>query len=320
MCLFSCNSKQLFMSDPVLSFVVPVYNVEEYVERCLLSILTQSLEDELYEIVIQDDGSTDGSLLKVRNVLGQRHNCKVLTSENRGLSAARNSGLRAATGRYVWFVDSDDFLEAGCLRHIVEVLSHSHVDVFNTGYKKIVGGVTKQRSVPWGRFGYIQAWTHIYRREFLCVNNLRFVQGLLHEDFEFTPRASFLANKVENIDVKPYVACKRPGSITTTFNPKRAFDMVEVAISLYEFQKSHCAQGCNFNRRVALALNNALRYTLDTHWGAINECMLNQKLESNKYLLTSLFKTLIPKYLLMYVLFTLCPSNIVGTYRRMRLL
>ena len=98
-----------------LSIIIPVYNVEKYVERCLRSILNQGVSEKEYEIIIQNDGSTDNSLAIVERVVKEYSNCLVFSSQNRGLSAARNAAFCHASGHCVWFVDSDDWIEDGCL-------------------------------------------------------------------------------------------------------------------------------------------------------------------------------------------------------------
>ena len=94
-----------------LSIVIPVYNVEKYVNRCLLSVLNQKVSSNEYEIVIVNDGSTDSSLSIVEEMIESYNNVILVSQENAGLSAARNRGLLLAKGDYIWFVDSDDWID-----------------------------------------------------------------------------------------------------------------------------------------------------------------------------------------------------------------
>ena len=112
------TEKKLF-----LSFIVPVYNVENYLRDCLDSLLTQNVEQGEYEIICVNDGSTDGSLAILREYEKEYKNVRVIDKENGGASSARNVGLKEACGEYVWFVDSDDFIKTNCLSSLKETLS-----------------------------------------------------------------------------------------------------------------------------------------------------------------------------------------------------
>ena len=97
-----------------LSIIIPMYNVEPYIEKCLLSCLNQNIPHADYEIIVVNDGSPDGSLGIARRIASTVDNMLIVSQENGGLSAARNKGLSYAKGEYVWFVDSDDWIEENC--------------------------------------------------------------------------------------------------------------------------------------------------------------------------------------------------------------
>ena len=101
-----------------ISLIVPVYNVEDFVARCLNSLLEQNMSYEDYEIIIVNDGSTDSSLEIIQPYLEKYPNCKLIDKPNGGLSSARNAGLNVALGEYIWFVDSDDFIMPNLLDEI----------------------------------------------------------------------------------------------------------------------------------------------------------------------------------------------------------
>lgn len=103
-----------------LSFIVPVYNAEKYLNECISSLLQQDIPANDYEIICVNDGSTDGSLEILRTYENQYTNIVVIDKENGGVSAARNAGLDAACGDYVWMVDADDFIQKDCLGNINE--------------------------------------------------------------------------------------------------------------------------------------------------------------------------------------------------------
>lgn len=303
-------------SMPTLTFIIPVYNVEPYVERCLNSILCQDISISECQIVILNDGSTDRSLSVVNKVIAGHTNCEVYSTSNGGLSAARNTALKHAKGKYVWFVDSDDCIEDNCLEQIIDVLQNGDADVFNIGYTSDASGTRKKYPVPTrSKFGHLQACAHLFKREHLLSERLRFKDGILHEDLEFTPRVLFLASKVENLNICPYVVFKRPNSITTSVNPKKSFDLITVAQSLYEFQNEHMSEGCDMSQLIALALNNSLQNTLDSRFGIGNEKKLAHSFQSNKHLLSSLWKSGLTKYRLEYILFSLLPAHTVDIFK-----
>ncbi|NLA15515.1 MAG: glycosyltransferase family 2 protein [Bacteroidales bacterium] len=182
-----------------VSVIVPIYNTEPYIERCLNSVLQQSYNN--LELLLIDDCGTDRSMLVASNLLQQsQQNIKILRhEENRGLSAARNTGLQAATGTYVYFLDSDDELPPRAIENLVKtatLYSHPHlvcgaVDVLPPGDhaqhihdkvpayvegNKAVSRVLLTRQIP------IMACNKLIDRDFLISNKLYFEEGLIHED------------------------------------------------------------------------------------------------------------------------------------------
>ena len=233
----------------VLSIIIPVYNVEAYLERCIKSIETQNIPQSSYEVIAVNDGSTDGSLSLLSKLSLQYDNIKVISQDNKGLSEARNTGLRNASGEYIMFVDSDDWIQENCLNRILTVCEEDDVELLRICAANVVDGVAKRRfSLPnreglkSGREiiarGY-QACAPftIYKRSFLEEHNLSFYPGIYHEDNEFTPRVYYYAKRVEEINDVIYFVYQNPNSITRTTNPKKSFDNIKVAESLIAFGK-----------------------------------------------------------------------------------
>ena len=121
----------------ILSVIVPVYNTEAYLEKCVSSLLDQDLPKEDYEIILIDDGSTDssGSLCDV--FVSAHDNIRVIHQSNRGLSAARNEGIALARGKYIQFVDSDDYLNPNVLQGIVLALESKNLDILRINYQNV---------------------------------------------------------------------------------------------------------------------------------------------------------------------------------------
>ena len=113
----------------LLSLILPVYNVEEYLGRCIESCLNQDLPKSEYEIIVVIDGSPDNSIDVAKRYQKKNKNIKIITRENGGLSAARNTGLQVASGDYVWFIDSDDAITENSLKGIYEEMTRHSLEV-----------------------------------------------------------------------------------------------------------------------------------------------------------------------------------------------
>ena len=120
-----------------ISLIVPVYNVEDFVARCLNSLLEQNMSYEDYEIIIVNDGSTDSSLEIIQPYLEKYPNCKLIDKPNGGLSSARNAGLNVALGEYIWFVDSDDFIMPNLLDDLYKECSSNDLDVLWMEWRRV---------------------------------------------------------------------------------------------------------------------------------------------------------------------------------------
>lgn len=229
-----------------LSFVVPVYNVEKYIAKCILSLLNQDYDN--YEIIVVDDGSPDNSIAVLkRTILSPK--VKIIQQENQGLSGARNTGIAAAKGEYIWCFDSDDWLESNVLGSICERLNDvdimalgNYYDVNETDFfKRIVPNKINQDDVFNGEYLHCAPF-YICRKQFLKKNNLFFFKGIYHEDSLFTPCALFWAQRIDRYDVPVYYRLLHEGSITHTTNPKRVIDMCFIIQEHLKFAKNNVPQ------------------------------------------------------------------------------
>lgn len=196
-----------------LSIIVPVYNSERYLEACVASLYRQKLDESDFEVILVNDGSTDGSRDIALRLQQQHANLQIIDQANLGPSAARNTGQEYAQGEYIWFVDSDDEI-TDCLHLLLaEIDKYNALDLYGIVIDKIdpnkkhVEYQYKQPSLPHnvvisGTSAVIQgydpssAYSLIMRREFLNKYNLRFMLGITHEDVEFTYRAMAVAQRV----------------------------------------------------------------------------------------------------------------------------
>lgn len=233
-----------------LSVVIPVYNVEQWIARCLDSVYDQNLDEKDFEIIVVDDGTKDSSIKIVEDFAVLKTNIKIIHQENQGLSAARNAGFSHASGDYVWFLDSDDCIEPDTLAVLLEHAIEQKLDVLCFGINLMYDdGRKEQYNIPYEK-GVMDgstfitkvgmppaAWCALYKRDFLQRNNLMFMVGVLHEDQEFTPRAYYLAKRIEYIPTVVYNYVQRDGSIMKTDKNanKKAVDLLRICDSLYDF-------------------------------------------------------------------------------------
>ncbi|HBN06310.1 MAG TPA: hypothetical protein DD434_11075, partial [Bacteroidales bacterium] len=252
-----------------LSIIIPVYNVEKYVEKCLRSCAEQDISFDEYEIIIINDGAKDNSLEIIERVAKDYNNITILSQENAGLSSARNKGLSIAKGEYVWFVDSDDWIDKNCLQNILSEVDGN--DVLVMGYIEAYDDISKNNIVDYKdkniNFGkclllswfFFPAQLYVFKRSFLLNNSLSFYLGIFHEDSEFTPKMLYYADKIKILTKPIYYFYKRPNSITTSVNPKKSFDYIVVASSLSIFsQDVEIKYENKFNDIISLIINSSL--------------------------------------------------------------
>ena len=219
------------MEGNKISIIVPVYKVEQYLERCVNSLINQTYKN--IEIILVDDGSPDQCPQMCDDYASEDSRIKVIHKKNGGLSDARNAGLRIATGEYVMYVDSDDYIELDSCEKLIKN-AVDNVDVVVGAYKEIrPTGVSFQQhtnlnenkiytakeyvvhSIEKNEW-YAPAWLNLYRRAFLIDNDLYYKVGYYFEDIEMLPRL-FLANpNVRYIDYPFYNYVIREDSIMTS--------------------------------------------------------------------------------------------------------
>lgn len=201
----------------MVSIIIPVYNVEKYLEECLDSAINQTYKN--IEIIVVNDGSTDGSLSILNEYASRCSNLKILNQENKGLSGARNSGLKHAKGKYIYFLDSDDFIDLNMIEECIELAEKNNLDIINfdaqvfydndfaTNFKPNYDrSKVLNSNIYTGEefYKYIKnhsaykspVWLSFYRLEFLEKNSLDFYEGITHEDELFSIKSFILANRV----------------------------------------------------------------------------------------------------------------------------
>lgn len=197
---------------PKLSVIVPVYNVEKFLARCLDSILAQTLSD--IEIICIDDGSPDNSIEILNRYSSADKRITVIRQENRGLGGARNSGINAATGEYIGFVDSDDYLDLDFFEKLYCAAKKNDADIAVTGIIKhrkrssklyisfedeVVYTTVNHKFSVCNCPPYFHVVNKIYRRTLIAGNDIRFKEHVYFEDIEFTSNILLIANKIVTV-------------------------------------------------------------------------------------------------------------------------
>lgn len=229
------------MKQPILSIIVPVYNVEPYLERCLLSCLHQDIPQDDYEIIVVNDGSTDGSLQVAERIAKENDNILLLNKKNGGASSARNHGLQKASGKYIMFVDADDYLFENVLNDLVSQCEQYHLDVlcfwtcFENGSKKwdTEHQPFNDSDVMTGEYTLLHGmridsvWQFVFKRELLLEQDLRFTEGIAcSEDVLFLMKLFPYVKRMMFCHTMGYHYCLDRPSIMRTHNVEKRFRLI----------------------------------------------------------------------------------------------
>lgn len=216
-----------------LSIVIPVYNVEAYLEKCVDTLLDQDLPKNEYEIILVDDGSTDSCGSICDSLAATHGNIRVIHQQNRGLSGARNTGIDAAVGKYIQFVDSDDYLCPNVLGGLIRQVEEKDLDVLRFNYQNVneAGEVFKPNKYdkPFmdysgrvcdgvsflnERLGFAcYACQFVVKASILQREGNVFKEGIYYEDVEWTPRILLQARRVASTEIVVYNYLFRRNSI-----------------------------------------------------------------------------------------------------------
>ena len=219
--------------EPLVSVIVPVYNVELYIEECLDSVVKQTYQE--LQIIVVDDGSTDSSSQKVQPYLSDGR-VQFIEQANKGLSGARNTGLEVASGEYVLFVDSDDYLEANAIKELVYLMEKDQVDLIRFNGRAFIDELNE--SIEQNNYDFSHrleeeilytqnlfemnrrtfaspVYLYMVKREVIEKNTLSFYEGILHEDELFTTQIFLSSHSMIYANAFYYNRRYRENSIMT---------------------------------------------------------------------------------------------------------
>lgn len=238
-----------------LSVIIPVYNVEKYIEKTIYSLYKQDLSEDEFEVILINDGSTDKSLDIICNLADKYNNIIILNQSNQGPSIARNNGIIKANGDYILFMDSDDLLINSSLSFMLNIAYKYQLDILKGDYVKannieIEKGI--ERSIP-EKFTYIvktgeqafiedydpmysYAVLNLFRKDYIISNKIFFLDGKFFEDVAYTIESYLKAKRFMAIPFKFYIYRQHNCSIMATMNLTKLFSMNDVIAYNYSHQ------------------------------------------------------------------------------------
>lgn len=244
--------------EELISIIVPIYNVEKYLPKCIKSIQAQTYKN--LEIILVDDGSPDGCGDICDDFAENDNRIKVIHKENGGLSDARNAGIDIATGRYLAFVDSDDYISNRFVEELYSSIKDSDADIAICNFElvnehgKVIENVVPSPLIDGiydgedifnnkfaapGHWYWAIAWNKLYKSE--VFNNLRFEKGKLHEDEYFANRVFLLTNRVVVINNKLYYYVQRKDSIMNKALTIKNLDILDAIYERIELHHKYAA-------------------------------------------------------------------------------
>lgn len=271
-----------------LSIIMPVYNVEKYLEKSIRSCL--AIEKIDYELIIIDDGSTDGSFKIVEKYLDDKR-IKVFQKGNGGQSSARNMGLNYSSGKYIFFIDSDDTIDTKKFEKFFKKTKESNVDIATGNcYLTFEDNRVKQKrerkenkeKIMSGRDFFTkkiklnsldtEVWINLYKKSLLNNNNLRFKEGIIYEDALFITKAFYYAKKTSFFDISFYNYLQRDGStINSHINEKHKMSFYIVLEELINFFEEKKIDNKYWNE-----------FLVERYWGGLRKYKMKSKIIEKK--------------------------------------
>ncbi len=220
-----------------ISIIVPCYNMEEKIERCISSIKNQSYEN--FEALFIDDGSTDKTKEIIEENIKNDDRMKYFYKENGGLSSARNYGMERATGSLICFIDSDDYIEEDYLKELYACLVENESDISICNFYRVYEDRLVENEVKKDFYHLIRfpaAWNKLYRTSLFKDNDIEFPDGKCYEDLGTFPKLLMLTDKISVVEKPLYNYVQNPTSITHTYDDS-LYDTLEMTENIERFAR-----------------------------------------------------------------------------------
>ena len=238
------------MND-LVSIIVPVYNSEKDIKRCINSIIIQDYKN--LEVLLINDGSTDNSLKIIREYEKKYTFIKVINQKNIGFANTRNKGITLAKGKYIMFIDNDDYIEKNYVSEYVKEITKEDYDIVIGGYRRITETKRILKEVklldkPFSKYLVIAPWGKLYRKDFIVNNNLELLDYRLGEDIYFNINAYLSTNKIKIIDYIGYYWFYNTSSISNTDHKKicNTNDIIYLFDKIISLERYHNSASLNY--------------------------------------------------------------------------
>jgi len=247
----------------LLSFILPLFNVEKYISECVHSLYAQDIPIDNYEVIIVNDCSPDSSR-SIVIALQEVYSTLILVDleQNSKQGAARNAGLKVAVGEYIWFVDSDDFVKPNVLKGLIKIMSDNHLDILHFDYARVTleGKIEEiydtkyttdvmtglnffhhEGEIWWKKD--IEVWRKLHSKNFLIQNHIEFEEHVFFEDFLYSIKSIILATRIMHVSQTPYCYRDNP---TSFMNSKETGEKLSESVKL----NLKCIEFCDYVKNI----------------------------------------------------------------------
>lgn len=257
-----------------LSIVIAAYNVENYIEKCILSCIQDSGAFE-YDIIVVDDGSNDQTPEILTKLQNEHSIVKVVTQKNSGLGAARNTGLQHSNADYVWFIDGDDALHEDVVLKIITETLNKKLDTLILNYAAVneqfeilqnhgnrpenVSGIFSGGDYYEHNYSKSYTWLFVFKRKLFTENAIYFKERINMQDSEILPKLMFHANRISFFDEVCYYYMQQPGSFTNSKNAEKRYKYFESIIAVRDSLEGFLASDGYKNSQIASGIRMKLQ-------------------------------------------------------------
>lgn len=280
-----------------MSFIVPMFNVELYIEKCILSLCNQDLSHEEYEIIVIDDCSEDNSVDLVKNLQKEYPLIKLFYMPiNSKQGTVRNKGVLEAKGKYIWFIDSDDYIEENILSKLLEYLEEDNLDILHFNYFEVfenadikpysshyettvISGIDfffDENELWWKKC--VEVWRRIHKKSFLTKHSFQFAVNVMYEDTDYSIEMFTVSSKVKHIDISPYYyRCNLDSTTNSIVSSKHLESWIQMSLRCDMLKKKIIRE--NRDIRFVDIIDNLVSYQLSCvlkSFRAFNKNLLNE--------------------------------------------
>ena len=246
-----------------ISIIVPIYNQEKYLDKCIKSIINQSKQE--IEIILINDGSTDNSENIIKKYKDNR--IKYIKTKNQGIGKTRNLGIKKSNSKYIMFVDSDDYIDKNYCLEMYNNIKKNNSDIAITNYKEIKNNTINKVDINIDKLFSIQerpnnlskinlsCWNKIYKSTLIKNNNIMFSENLKYEDIEFVFKCIINSKKISYLDKYSYNYIIHSNS-ETTIRDEKCFDIIKILDILNRYIKNNIYIKDDFNKLSVRMLTN----------------------------------------------------------------